>query len=339
MNLNEYDKNIIDRCAYTSVDIKNFFDDELYLGLVDTVDEISSEWLRDLAVNLLLGELTNIGIFINKSITDIVNSEELVTLCCYLRSKFDKEYLVNLCLTLNINDISVISDIATNTDSNSEIIISIVDCIHNLKPLDEGWEFINTRNDIIYSDLTLAKHILSICDTAYKDQHDPIIVEPEDCNLISKYLNYLHEHIFNYKSVVENFITIDKSNPEYGLNLDDEILRASIKKHDIDLTFADSIMPMAVYYNSIISNSPITMPKVRFLHLRTTRHHFEYYIDHDEDPSVTEQVMLIANVTFKDISKETLVNRILRHTDEFKNKEIQVSMLKLIDIYFKHNTR
>lgn len=98
-------------------------------------ESVTPEWLRNRLVRLLLEELEALGVSIAMEIDAMLDSPELVTNILVLRAKFDPDRMYELLR----NRPSVANDIREFL-ADDDCIMNIVGYLHEVLPLDEGWE-------------------------------------------------------------------------------------------------------------------------------------------------------------------------------------------------------
>lgn len=270
--MDPFNIDIVRRCCGSSDNIRDYFLDERYLIDMDQNDMVTPQMLSVTAVDLMLDELSEIGISSNFRAEELLLSPMDLDTLFNLRSKFDKDNFYKFLKSLKPEVYSEFCGIVENVSLPEDLFIEIVDFMTAILPLDTSWEIIQRSVEYWYSTKNFSKHISAIISKV--DIHsDPNTTPIDDSNVveISHFLEHMKERDAQVKVLVD-YIT----SKVFGL--DGNRLDFYVKNYDRDKLNPDCIAKFAHYD----ATHPEEEPDFLVHHHETVYHHLEYWKKMDE---------------------------------------------------------
>ena len=258
---------IVKRCSTSSDNIRDYFLDERYLIDLDQNDMVTPQVLSVIAVDLMLDELSEIGIESKFRAEELLLSPMDLDTLFNLRSKFDKDNFYKFLKSLSPEVYSEFCGVIENVHLPEDLLIEISDFMTAIFPFDTSWEIIQRSVEYWYSTDNFSKHISAII--AKVDIHsDPNTTPVTDDNVveIAQLLETMKERDSKVKLIV-NFI----KNHVFGL--DATRLDYLVTNYDRDKLNPDCIAKFA-HYNA---TKPEEEPEFVQHHHETVYHHLDYW--------------------------------------------------------------
>lgn len=304
---------IVKRCCIASDNIRDYFLDERYLIDMDQNDMVTPQMLSVTAVDLLLDELSEIGIESNFRAEELLLSPMDLDTLFTLRSKFDKDKFYQFLKTLKPEVYSEFCGTVENVHIPEDLLIEISDFMTAVLPHDSSWEIINRSVEYWYSTPSFGRHVSAI--QSKVDIHsDPNTTPIDDDNVveIANFLNHMKERDAQVK-VLANYIT------SHAFGLDAIKLGNMIKDYDRDKLNPDVIAKFAHYD----ATHPEEEPDFLVHHHKTVYHHLEYWEVMDEEyekleckgpfgPNKEQIVMIVISLVLDGLYGDELKKELLK---------------------------
>lgn len=269
--MQSYTDPVIEKCRYLSENINAYFDEKRYIAEVEQIEQVTPQFLRDLAISLLLDELSVIGIESSFVPSDLITSAIDMETAFYLRSKFDGTNFYKTLKALDEASYSEFSGINENITLAEDMLREFAEYFSEKFPLDVGWQYIARSMDHWTSTEAFVKHINAIC---IKLEHntDPNKTSITESNLdeVSAFLNHMQAQAEELKTYFYYFVK-NYSTSQYPIDF--AKLRTLIKKYDHDKLHPD-ILPFFASYHK---EQPEEEPSYVKHHHLTVNHHYEYW--------------------------------------------------------------
>lgn len=311
--MDPFNIDLVKRCCVASDNIRDYFLDERYLIDMDQNDMVTPQMLSVTAVDLMLDELSEIGIESNFRAEELLLSPMDLDTLFTLRSKFDKDNFYKFLKTLKPEVYSEFCGTVENVHLPEDLLIEIADFMTAILPFDTSWEIIQRSLEYWYSTSNFGKHISAL--QAKVDVHsDPNTTPITDDNVveISHFLEHMKERDAKV-SVIVQYIT----NHVFGL--DAVKLNNLVKTYDRDKLNEDVIAKFAHYD----ATHPEEEPDFLVHHHETVYHHLEYWKKMDETyeeleckgpygPDKEQIIMIVVSLILDGFFKEDLVRELTK---------------------------
>ena len=303
--------NVVSRCCDTSENIRDYFLEERYLLSLDQNEEATQHLLSINAVDLLLDELSEIGIETSFTAEDILQSEIDKQVMFYLRNKLDKDNLYHTIKSFNDNVYSEFCGVIENCQLAEDLLIELAEFMNATIPTDIPWDMIARSTEYWFSTDNFIKHISAI--QAQVDVHVDRNISPVDDSNIDEIKNFMNRMVQRDAMVrkLVNYIIRTTS------DLDVPKLMKLVDKYDKDKLKPD-VLPLFAKYNA---EHPDEEPPYLKHHHETVYHHLEYWIKRTEDyeylelkgpygPSKEECVMIVVSYMLDGLSKDKMLKEL-----------------------------
>ena len=304
---------LVKRCCIASDNIRDYFLDERYLIDMDQNDMVTPQMLSVTAVDLMLDELSEIGIESNFRAEELLLSPMDLDTLFTLRSKFDKDNFYKFLKNLKPEVYSEFCGVIENVNLPEDLLIEIADFMTAIFPFDTSWEIIQRSLEYWYSTGNLGKHVSAL--QAKVDVHsDPNTTPITDDNIteISHFLEHMKERDASV-SVIVQYIT----NHVFGL--DGVKLDELVKNYDRDKLNPDVLAKFAHYD----ATHPEEEPDFLVHHHETVYHHLEYWKKMDEaydqleckgpyGPDKEQIIMIIVSLILDGFFREELMKELTK---------------------------
>ncbi len=150
-----YSQEIIQKARELSVGVTNYLVEQRYLLEVEE-EILSPRWIRNKVLRMLLQELTELGIYFNRDVDDVMEDVVLHQAIIYLRSKFTTDTFFTF-----MQNKEELKDKVSEL-LGDDCIVSLISLMNETYPLDEGWEYLAGRGVIITSDQLFVDHVQAI---------------------------------------------------------------------------------------------------------------------------------------------------------------------------------
>lgn len=275
----EIDDNVelVRLCRATSPAIDEYFDNSMYLAEVQTVDEVTPLFLRNIAISKMIAELEEMGIIFHDDFDEIAGDNYRAKIIVTLRQVFDAQKCRAFIVKLS-DDIQ--SGIQTLLEESvvEDIVSEFIELIYYNLPTDELWQFLDTHKDLFGSNAAFQGHLKAIMNIIIKQQENN---RPD----------------INDLNIDETSVRLQKWQTHVdGINNSLQVLAAK------DLTL-NRLLLIERMHNHDVSKLQVldydTNPEAQALHHKTNDHHFEYFTHWHERP-IKEQLAIIVCDEFDD---------------------------------------
>ena len=312
--------NVVSRCCDASENIRDYFLEERYLLSLDQNEEATQQMLSINAVDLLLDELSDIGIETSFTAEDILQSEIDKQVMFYLRNKLDKDNLYRTIKSFNDNVYSEFCGVIENCQLAEDLLIEMAEFMNAIIPTDIPWDMINRSTEYWFSTENFTKHISAI--QAKVDLHvdrNVSTIDDSNINEIRDFMNRMVQRDAMVRKLINRIIKITP-------RLDVPKLMKLVDKYDKDKLKPD-VLPLFAKYNA---EHPDEEPPYLKHHHEAVYHHLEYWQKRTEEyeylelkgpygPSREECVMIVVSYMLDGLSKA----QILKELEKFEPHVMQ----------------
>ena len=306
---------IVKRCCASSDNIRDYFLDERYLIDMDQNDMVTPQMLSVTAVDLVLDELSEIGIETNFRAEELLLSPIDLNTMFDLRSKLDKDNFYRCLKSMNQETYSSFCGVIENVHLPEDLLIEISDFMTAVFPFDTSWEIIQKSIEYWYSTSNFSKHVSALLSKV--DVHtDPNETPIDDANIleISQFLEYMKERDNKVKLMTDYIIG-------HVFNINGDRLKDLIKNYDRD-KLEPEVLAKFAHYNS---EKPEEEPEFVVQHHLKSTHHLEHWKKIDDDyerlelkgpfgPTLEHAIMIVVSLVLDGFYKEEL----LKEASKFK---------------------
>lgn len=326
---------VVSRCCAASENIRDYFLEERYLLSLDQNEEANQQMLSITAIDLMLDELSDIGIETSFTAEDILQSEIDKQVMFYLRNKLDKDNLYNTIKSFNDNVYSEFCAVIENCQLAEDLLIELAEFMNATIPTDIPWDMIVRSTEYWFSTENFTKHISAL--QAKVDLHVDRNTSPIDdtnINEIKEFMNRMRQRDAMVRKLVSYII---KRTP----NLDVPKLMKHVDKYDKDKLKPD-VLPLFAKYNA---EHPDEEPPYLKHHHENVYHHLEYWQKRSEEyeylelkgpygPSLEECVMIVVSLMLDGLSKDQMLKELNKFEPHVMQDQLH-SMKILADIDYE----
>lgn len=264
--MNVFNIPIVKRCCDASSAINDYFLEERYLLEVDQIDSVTPDFLSILALNLLLDEVSDIGVETDAVAEDLMVSPFDIDVLFYFREKLDKDNLYLFLKSLPDHKYSEFCGIVENCTTAEDLLIEITDFANNTVATDIGWEYISKALDSWCSTERFANHINAILAKIdlHSDKNKTYITD-DNVMQVSNFLKKMKQRAEKIKRVI-SYISA-------RVDVDDVKLASLVNTYDKDKLHPE-LLPLFAEYDA---THPAEEPEFVKNHHLTVYHHFEYW--------------------------------------------------------------
>ena len=279
------DTPIVQRCMAASPNINDYFVERRYIAELEQEEYRTPQMLTRIAVNLLMDELSEMGIETNMTCDEILESSMDLNVLFNLRDLFDKDKLYDALKAFTPEVYSEFESLIENISLPEDFLYEITDFFGAKTPNDERWVTLQAVLDRWASTEAFSKHIVSIMDKVNLHS-DPNKSAVDDTNLdtVQAYLTYMTVTADKIRRIVD--LMAERVN-----TVDWSIVGRYLKSYDRE-TLDPDVLPAFAEYHSLTRGGQ-TIPEAIKTHWNTTWHHPEYWKRNDQVPT-KEQIVVIA---------------------------------------------
>lgn len=313
--MDPFDIPIVKRCCASSDNIRDYFLEERYLIDMDQNDMVTPQLLSVSAVDLVLDELSEIGIETNFRAEDLLLSPIDLNTMFALRSKLDKDNFYRCVKSMTPETYSAFCGVVENVQIAEDLLIEISDFMTAVFPVDTSWEIVQRSIEYWYSTKNFSKHVSAILSKV--DVHtDPNTTPLDDDNIveISQFLEVMKERD-NKVKILSDYIL------KHVFSIDGNRLLEYIKNYDRDKLNPDLISKFAHYNVEKTEEEPDFVKQ----HHENAQHHLEYWKKKDDEyerlelkgpfgPNLEQAIMIVISLVLDDLYGEELYKKM----EEFK---------------------
>ena len=303
--------NIVSRCCAASDNIRDFFLEERYLLSMDQNEEANEQVLSVTAVELVLDELSDIGVETSFTPEDILQSEIDKQVMFYLRKKLDKDNLYATIKSFNDEVYSEFCGVVENCQLAEDLFIELAEFMSATIPTDIPWEMIKRSTEYWFSTENFTKHISAI--QAKVDLHvdrNASAVDDNNIDIIKEFMNRMMQRDQMLRKLISHII-------RRTTDLDTTKLMRLVDKYDKDKLKPD-VLPLFAKYNA---EHPDEEPPYLHHHHESVYHHLEYWQKRTEEyeylelkgpygPSREECVMIVVSFMLDGMTKDQMLKEV-----------------------------
>lgn len=322
---------IVQRCITTSVNIANYFDEELYRADVTQVEELTPDFISILAIGLVLDELSQMGIETNIDATDLLTNSIDLEVMFYLRNKLDKDKFYKFIKTFTPEKYAEFTNIIDDCATAEDLLIELTDFCRANIPLDVGWEYIERALDNWYSTKLFSQHIVAIIGRVDNsmDINDSSVTD-QNIGVIAQYIGYMQER--------QRKVNILSSYISRQFRCDMVVLDNLVSTYDKDKLRPDKI---SVFAEEFATHSTDESAE-DIEHHQSVYHHYEYWDVRYEQykqsgttelfvgPTLEQGIMILISLILDDLRGPKLSSALSRFT--VFNPPVIKQLLDICDI-------
>ena len=287
---------LIRRCRECSQNINEYFDEFRYKGEVESQEEITPEYLRDKALDLMLGELKELGLsFIDTGM--LLDDPFLLEVMFRLREKFDGEAFYQFLKSLDDENYAALESTMESVESAEDYYLELVTYLHELLPADTGFEYLFRAIDYIQSDQNFTDHIGAIFnDIDTNVDSNKSLVTEENFDRYAAFLRNMDERAKVVRAIVDVVVKLE-------LDVDVENLMQQVQQYDKDKLNPPEVLDKWVNHYS--EDADFVKQ-----HHEETPHHLEYYHAQSRGmrgfPSKETGIMILASLYLDGLTLEQI---------------------------------
>ena len=257
---------IVKRCCDASPAIYDYFIEERYLVEVEQNDSLTPDLLAVIAINLVLDELSNIGIETNTTAEDMTSSPFDLDVMFYLRDRLDKDNLYKFFKSLPEGKYSDLCGIIENCTIAEDLLFELVEFTTNVLPTDDGWDCISRVVDNWCSTEAFSKHVIAIQSKIdIRDEVNKSFITDANLQQVTQFLKRMKQRSEIVKHLIRYIVMRRQVNRD--------ILDHYVARYDKD-KLRPEMLPLFAQYNA---EHPDEEPPFLKEHHLTISHHYEYW--------------------------------------------------------------
>ena len=265
-----YEQEVIERAKQLSSDINDYFNEEKYKQFTDEYqkEEITDRYLLNVAIELLITELKDIGIESDLTADDIIEDHNQLETLFALRTKFDRRNFVQMLKAFSHQTYSEFVSVYESIELPEDLLLELGPWLASMFPSDPAWQYILYSPNSWYSTEYFGDHLSEIMNLMI-DKIDPnrAIVTDGNIESVARFLKVM-EHRAEVLKVYARKLIAD-------YNLDEAKLNYYIDTYD-QQKLNDEALPLFAAYNDL---HPSEEPEFVKHHHLTVNHHVEYWVD------------------------------------------------------------
>ncbi len=264
------EQDIIEKAKALSPAISDYFEEEQYKRFTDEVqqEEVTDRYLLGVAIELLIGELKDIGIESDYTADDIIEDPLQLQTLFALRAKFDQASLYETLSHLSEKTLSDFRNAYESVELAEDLLLELGPWFSETFPSDEQWLAVKSSIETWYSTPPFATHLSGILAMLRDADLTPVQVTDDNVAVVSRFLEKMR---IRQEKLLDLVLRLSKLFPEISL----DILRHKISTYDHQKLDGDNLALFADY-----SDHPTEPPPDYVVrHHHTVDHHVEYWLD------------------------------------------------------------
>jgi len=300
-------RELTSRCTAISPDVEDYIVQQAYL--VEVVEEqVTPEYIAKKAISLIVDELTELGIYLDGSYEEICSQIPLMELALNLREKFDKNNLIEL--LKNREDLQLI--VQNSLENQEDVLVTIVTMFAEKMSLDDGWNYIANRTELLYDEPELIQHLDAIM-KQLELYGDPSVTDKHPIENVSEIL-----HILDQRLQLQDKI--------YYLVVGRGIMSEDMQKNRAAVEKLILRLGRTPYLEQLIEQKSVDIPKSLS---EKTPYAWDYYKTH-ESPWFAAGVGLVVMTWVPGDTLETLKGKVQDHIVGWRG-ENQANILTIVE--------
>ena len=265
-----YEQEIVDRARRLSADINEYFEEQKYKKFTDEYqqEEITDRYLLNVAIELLISELKDMGIESDLSADDIIEDHTQLETLFALRTKFDKRYLTETLQHFSFKTFAEFQMVYEGIELPEDLFLELGPWFSSIFPSDPMWTLVSYATNTWYSTEYFGDHLSEIMTTLLdKCDTNHAIVTDGNIDSVARFLKVMEIRASQLRVYVRKLVA------EY--NLDADKLDYYIDTYDQQKLNNESL-PLFAAYNDL---HPAEEPEFVKQHHLNVNHHVEYWVD------------------------------------------------------------
>ena len=265
-----YEQEIIDRAKRLSPDINDYFEEQKYKQFTDEYqqEEITDRYLLNVAIELLIAELKEMGIESDLSADDIIEDHTQMETLFALRTKFDKRYLTETLQHFSLKTFAEFQMVYEGIELPEDLFLELGPWFSSIFPSDPMWTLVSYATNTWYSTEYFGDHLSEIMTTMLdKCDKNRAVVTDGNIDSVARFLKVMEIRAAQLKVYVRKLVA------EYSLDTDK--LNYYVDTYD-QQKLNNELLPLFAAYNDL---KPAEEPEYVVQHHLTVNHHVEYWVD------------------------------------------------------------
>jgi len=266
-----YEQEVVDRARQLSSDINEYFEEQKYKLFTDEyqMEEISDRYLMNVAIELVISELKDMGIESDLTVDDIIEDHSQLETLFALRTKFDSDNLYQLLQALSTKSFAEFQSVYESIELPEDLLLELAPWLADKFQSDPQWSLIFYAPNQWYSTNYFGEHLTGVM-TMLLDKADlnRAVVDDSNIESVNRFLKLMEIRANKVRAWVDVLFTkiegLDKA------KLDDYIENYDIQKLNNDQ------LPLFAAYNDL---KPEKEPEFLIQHHLSVNHHVEYWVD------------------------------------------------------------
>ena len=265
------------KCMEVSPNITDYFNEERYLAEMDQPEQLTPHIVEIMAVDLLLDELSQIGLETNQQAEEIAEYPTELNTVLDMRTAFDAEKFYQLLKSMKENQFAEFQSIVEECENSGDMLFEVTDYCAIHFTTDERWQNIQASAEHWWwSTDRFRNHINALIDKVIRHS-DPNKSPITDANFesITIFLLSFRQRKAELQRFVNYLIGLNK------FNFNQELLGGLINNYDKDKLEPENLPTFAEYFvhpeyfRDEKGNS--VPPKCVINHHFNSTHHMSYW--------------------------------------------------------------
>lgn len=301
-------RELTSRCMAISPEVEDYIVRQAYL--VEVVEEqVTPEYIAKTAISLIVDELAELGIYLDGSYEEICTQVALMELVLDLREKFDKNNLLEL--LKKREDLQLI--VQNSLENQEDVLVTIVTMFAEKMPLDDGWNYIAERTELLFDEPELIQHLDAIM-KQLELYGEPSVTDHHPVENVSEILSTLDKRLQLQNKIYSLVVGVR------GIMSEDMI------KHRVDVEKLILRLGRTPYLEKLIEQKSADIPESLS---EKTPYAWNYYKTH-ESPWFAAGVGLVVMNWVPGDTLETLKGKVQDHIIGWKG-ENQANILSIVE--------
>lgn len=264
-----YEQELVERAKRVSPDINDYFEEQRYKLFTDEVqqEEITDRYLVNVAIELLIAELKDMGIESDLTSSDILEDKLQLDAIFALRTKFDQQALHTMLTHLSEKTFSDFMAAYESVGLPEDLLLELGPWFADLFPSDDNWSVIGRCIETWYSTQTFANHLGTIIALMKTDDTTTSVVTDDNVDAIKAFLDDMR---IRQERLLDLVTFVCRVYPD----LSRAILDEKIASYDHQKLDGDNLPLFALYFQQ----KPKEEPDFLVHHHETVDHHVEYWL-------------------------------------------------------------
>ncbi len=331
--MNERSHDILEQCKQVSEYIHRYFEDKLYLDNLENFDALSPIFKADMAIQLLLNELENMGIETNLEVEDVLSFSPYFDASLALRRKFDSVNFYQTLMELDEKYLQRVQSIQEEAVCGEDLFIGLIEFFRQVLPMDRDWAILNSVviTDHFEGTSAFADYFSSILKRRLKQDMNRSYVDDSNINNVIAFTNNMKERDDRITVMISE---LEATFPELNKGLLDEF----IQKYDKDKLAPECLPFFAAWY--VLKDKPKEEPPFLAHHHATVSHHLQYWenpVNAGKKISKEQAVMIVVSMVLDGFDAKKRKEEV-KPFFKYCNQDVQDFLTKIADFTYSEET-